>query len=477
MYLILTSGVAAFLLSLILTPIVRDIFGKLGVVDHPDRFRKLHTRPVPRVGGIAIAVSYVLTFAIVLCFPFNYAADAERIIPGIIRLSCAAAIVFATGFFDDIVGYRPWQKVTGQVWAAVIAYAGGVQMHIAGSHPWNIIWNLPLSILWLIGCANAFNLIDGLDGLAAGVGLFATLTTLVAALIDHNLQLALVTMPLAGCLAGFLRYNFNPASIFLGDCGSLLVGFLLGCYGLIWGEHSATLLGLTAPLLAISIPLLDTILAVFRRFLRDRPIFSADRGHIHHKLLARGLTVRRTVLLMYALCGFAAALSLLAHALRNELGGLVVLLFCIGAWIGIQHLGYAEFSTARQLFLKGSFRRIIDTQSMLQELENDLLAASSVDDTWIVIQRGARNFDFRAVSMCVHGKFYQEILGAGPAADWEIRVPLGANEYINFTRAVTSESIPFIGNFITVVHNRLASEPEAHVAYTAVLEPVASAQI
>ncbi len=478
MYLILTSGLIAFLFSLLLTPAVRDLFAKLGIVDHPDAIRKIHTRPIPRVGGIAIAVSYVLTFAVVFFFPFSYAAEVDRITPSVIRLFCAAAIVFATGLFDDLVGYFPWQKLVGQVWAASIAYLGGVQLHIAATHPWNAFWNFPLSLLWMVGCANAFNLIDGLDGLAAGVGLFATLTTLVAALIDHNLQLALVTMPLAGCLAGFLRYNFNPASIFLGDSGSLLVGFLLGCYGLIWGENSVTLLGLTAPLLAVSIPVLDVSLAIVRRFLRNKPIFGADRGHIHHMLLARGLTVRRTALLMYAVCGFAAALSLLAHALRNELGGLVVLLFCLSAWIGIQHLGYTEFATARQLFLKGSFRRIIDTQSSLQEFEKALLATATFEEMWKVVTGAAGTFDFKSVRLCLCGDVFEEVLAPTvPNALWEISVPLGNGDYISFERSITTESLPYVGNFIKIVHYKLTNYPARRPVFSTLLKPAASTPV
>ena len=152
---------------------------------------------------------------------------------------------------------------------------------------------VPLTILWLVGCSNAFNLIDGLDGLATGVGLFATATAFLSALLTGNIALAIVTAPLLGALLGFLPYNFSPASIFMGDCGSLTVGFLLGCFGVIWSQKSATLLGMTAPLIALAIPLLDTALAIARRFLRRQPVFGADRGHIHHRLLARGFTPRR----------------------------------------------------------------------------------------------------------------------------------------------------------------------------------------
>src|SRR5437764_1589081 len=136
------------------------------------------------------------------------------------------------------------------------------------------------------------NLIDGLDGLASGIGLFASATALLAALLQNNIALAYATVPLVGCLLGFLRFNFNPATIFLGDCGSLFIGFLLGCYGVLWSQKSATILGMTAPLMALSIPLLDTTIAIIRRFVRQQPIFSGDRDHIHHRLLDRGLTPR-----------------------------------------------------------------------------------------------------------------------------------------------------------------------------------------
>ena len=157
--------------------------------------------------------------------------------------------------------------------AACIAYAVGVQVSgIAGylAPGW---LSLPLTVLWLVACTNAFNLIDGVDGLASGVGLLAAFTTLAAALLQNNAALALATAPLVGALLAFLRYNFNPASIFLGDSGSLTIGFVLGCFGAIWSQKSATLLGMTAPLMALSIPLLDTALAVVRRFLRHQPIF------------------------------------------------------------------------------------------------------------------------------------------------------------------------------------------------------------
>ena len=226
------------------------------------------------------------------------------------------------GLLDDLFDLRAWIKLLGQLAAAGLACVGGVRILSIGGAPTDAWWNIPLTILWLLACMNAFNLVDGLDGLAAGVGLFATLTVFAAAMMQHNMVLAVATFPLAGALLAFLCYNFNPATIFLGDSGSLLIGFLLGCYAAIWSNKSATLLGMTAPLMALSIPLLDVALAIVRRFLRHQPIFAADRGHIHHRLLDRGFTPRRVVLVLYGLCGLAAAFSLLQGVVHSFSGAL-----------------------------------------------------------------------------------------------------------------------------------------------------------
>jgi UDP-GlcNAc:undecaprenyl-phosphate GlcNAc-1-phosphate transferase len=386
--------------------------------------------------------------------PFSYGSEVSMALPTMWKLFWAAGLVFATGLFDDLVGYFPWQKLVGQIWAAMIAYFAGVQIHILPDNPWQLWWNIPLSILWLVGCTNAFNLIDGLDGLAAGVGLFATITMLLAAFANHNLQLALVTMPLAGALIGFLRYNFNPASVYLGDCGSLLIGFLLGCYGVLWSQKSATLLGMTAPLMALAIPLLDAGLSIIRRFLRHQPIFGADRGHIHHMLLARGLTVRRVALLLYAICGVGAALSLTLNALQNQFAGLIVVLFCVSAWIGIQHLGYTEFAAARQLFVKGTFRRIIDYHTRLSEFERNLQESTSLAECWKQLLAASTDFGFHSIRLMVNGRASEAVLTPeNPGPFWQMRIPLTAWEYVNFSRDVGADPLSplMVGGFADIV--------------------------
>lgn len=340
MYPILFLAVSSFIVCLALTPVVRIWCHRRGVLDHPGVGHRRHSSPIPRVGGIAVVLSFVAAGGLLSLSSLHGAGSIK--LPLVWSLLPGAAVVFATGLLDDLRGLNPWQKLFGQAVGAVLAYYAGIRvLGIAGfsTHGW---WSLPLAVLWLVGCANAFNLIDGLDGLAAGVGLCATVTMFLAALLQHNTPLALATAPLAGALLAFLRYNSSPASIFLGDCGSLTIGFLLGCYSVVWSEKSATLPGLAAPLMALSIPLLDTLLSIGRRFLQHRPIFGSDRNHIHHRLLDRGFSPRTAVWVLYGACGVAGAFSLLV--IQNRFSGLIIVLFCVAVVIGVQCLGYASLT-------------------------------------------------------------------------------------------------------------------------------------
>jgi UDP-GlcNAc:undecaprenyl-phosphate GlcNAc-1-phosphate transferase len=446
MYLIITLGSISVLLALILTPIVRDRIGKFGFLDHPDGVRKKHATAVPRVGGIAIMLAYVGTFAIAFALPFSYTFLLRRALPNILHLALAGSVIFVTGVLDDRLRLSAWKKLAGITAAAVLAYTAGIRVdiHILHSLPAWPGLGFALTVIWLIGCTNAFNLIDGMDGLAAGVGLVAAVTMLIAALTQGNLPLALATMPLAGCLLGFLRYNFNGASVFLGDGGSLLIGFLLGCYGALWSEKSVTLVALTVPLMAVSIPLLEVVLSIVRRYLRYRPIFEADRGHIHHKLLERGLSPKGVVLTIYAFCGVVALLSLVASSLRNQFSGLIVVVFCAAAWMGIQHLGYTEFAMAGRLFLRGGFRRIIDFETRLVEFEKTLARAAGIEECWIRIRSGSREFGFQGVRMNFEGLVFEDFEQRDSRRLWELRIPLTDAQNVNFFRDLENETSPIV---------------------------------
>ena len=219
MYSIIFLAGVSFLACLALTPLVRIWSERQGLVDRPNTKRKHHAAPTPRTGGIAIGLSYLVALGLFLFSPLNGAASVN--VPFAMGLVPAAIVVFMVGLLDDLVGLKSWEKLIGQVFAACLAYSGGVQVLGVAGYAAPGWWTLPITVVWLVACSNAFNLIDGMDGLATGVGLFAAFTTLAAALLNNNALLALAVAPLVGALLAFLRYNFNPASIFLGDCGSL----------------------------------------------------------------------------------------------------------------------------------------------------------------------------------------------------------------------------------------------------------------
>jgi UDP-GlcNAc:undecaprenyl-phosphate GlcNAc-1-phosphate transferase len=359
------------------------------------------------------------------------------------RLLPGAALAFAIGLLDDLFNLRAWIKLIGQLAAAGLACVGGVRILSIGGAPTEAWWNIPLTILWLLACMNAFNLVDGLDGLAVGVGLFATLSVFTAAMMQHNMVLAVATFPLAGALLAFLCYNFNPATIFLGDSGSLLIGFLLGCYAAIWSNKSATLLGMTAPLMALSIPLLDVALAIVRRFLRRQPIFAADRGHIHHRLLDRGFTPRRVVLVLYGLCGLAAAFSLLQGVVHSFAGALL-LLFGVFVLLGIQYLGYAEFDLAGRLLFSGEFQRTVSAQLDLRKFRAALAAAGTPGGCWEAIREACGKFGFQQVRLRLAGEIFEYCADESGVPGWTVRVPLSNGDYVVLVRPFASEVLPMV---------------------------------
>jgi UDP-GlcNAc:undecaprenyl-phosphate/decaprenyl-phosphate GlcNAc-1-phosphate transferase len=436
MYSITFLAVVSFLVSLLLTPFVRNRFNSWGIVDQPGT-RKIHREAVPRVGGIAIAAAYLVSFGLLYLVRLNAGRFIWSGWQEIIRLLPAVAVIFIIGLYDDLFGMKPAYKLAGQIAAALLAVWGGVHVQSIGTHAFSHWFAVPLTVVWLVACTNALNLIDGMDGLAAGVGLFAASTTFVAALLQHNVVLCLATVPLACALLGFLRYNFNPATIFLGDSGSLLIGFMLGCYGVLWSQKAATILGMTAPLMALSVPLIDTALSIVRRFLRHQPIFSPDRGHIHHRLLDHGFSPRKAALVLYACCALGATASLLA--MNQQFSGLVVITFCVIAWIGVQHLGYVEFGVARRMFVEGAFRRQINNQVLLQTFEKNLAAAATPDECWAIILAASADFGFYEIRVSLAGNVFQHRQAVVPNRFWHMKVPLSSSDFVELSRELGSD--------------------------------------
>ncbi len=430
MYSILFLAATSFISCLFLTPLVRTLSHRHGLVDHPGT-RKVHASPIPRTGGVAIAAAYLVAVGAFLLWPLTGAPVVGR--PLILELLPAAGLVFAVGLLDDLVGLRAWQKLLGQVAAACVAHWCGVHFPGAAGLSLHGVWSLMLTIAWLVVCSNAFNLIDGVDGLATGIGLFATFTVLAAALVHNHVALALAAAPLVGALLAFLHYNFNPASIFLGDSGSLTIGFVLGCCGAIWGHSSATALGMTAPLMALSVPLLDTGVAIARRFISREPIFSADRNHVHHRLLDRGFSHKQVVLVLYAACAIAAAFALVQTMPFNRFHGFLIVVFCATVWVAIQFVGYSEFDMATSLVMSGTFRDIVHARMFVHSFERRLGEARTSDDYWHAMRDVSVKFGFPHVRMRMAGIVYEhqkDRATAGPCC--VMRIPLFDGGYVNF---------------------------------------------
>jgi UDP-GlcNAc:undecaprenyl-phosphate/decaprenyl-phosphate GlcNAc-1-phosphate transferase len=436
-------ALVSFFVALFLTPAVRDLALDRGWVDVPDHgqagWRKLHRVPIPRLGGVAVFVAYGVSFLALIALPLTGGRMVEQELGLVARLSPAVLVIFVVGLLDDIWGLPAWQKLIGQLAAASAANAAGVTLLSFGGHVLPVWAQLPLTLVWLVLLTNAINLIDGMDGLATGVGLFAALTMFTSALLAGNVPLAMATVPLAGALLGFLRYNFNPATIFLGDCGSLLIGFLLGCYGLIWSQKSATLLGVTAPLLALAIPLLDVFLAIVRRFLKRQSIFGADRGHIHHRLLDRGLTVRQAALLLYGVALLFAILSLISSVTQDSYAGLILVLFCAVTWIGVQGLGYVELNMAGRLLIGGGFRRLLLGQLALRSYQESMKKAAGPREAWEIVQETAREMGFHRVAWHVAGTAWEaRVLDEVSGAEWTAELPLRNGDWVRLSRPFDS---------------------------------------
>lgn len=439
MYVLLALGTISFLLCFALTPVLRDLFLHWRLVDLPDGGRKSHAHAVPRIGGLPIVISCASAFAFLYWFHSGrvYIQHGE-VLQGVLP---AAGVMFLVGFLDDLVQLRPLYKLAGQVAAASLAVAFGVRLNLHHLPPAACV---VFSIAWLICCTNAVNLIDGMDGLATGVSLLATLTVLGIAVMYGHVGLALVTAPLAGALLAFLRYNFSPASVFLGDCGSLTIGFLLGCFGLVWSQHAHSVVGLAAPLMALALPLTDVGLAIGRRFLRNVPIFQGDRGHIHHRVLALGFSTRHTALILYGVCCAFASLAVLATISNKALPFLVLLLVLIV--LGISRLGYTEFvAVAREALTIRSIRSAIRGNICVEDFYLALRSADSIEACWDVLRTACRDLHFASAELEIHGvRFRETFFECGPdTASFGIELRLGEGSTLYLTR-VSEEDAPRI---------------------------------
>jgi UDP-GlcNAc:undecaprenyl-phosphate/decaprenyl-phosphate GlcNAc-1-phosphate transferase len=336
---------AAVATSAFLTYWVRNTAIARGLKATPVYGRHTHTKPVPRLGGVAICLTFLLAaVAYIPVSPLFHVGFPLRNYFGIV---VPVLLIFAMGVYDDLKPLKPKAKVAIEALAAVILYFGGFGIHyfnsLLVSHILGTLIDLPLTILWILLITNAFNLIDGLDGLAAGSALISAITILIAALLGHSSLVTFLVVAFVGAIIGFLPFNRHPASIFMGDSGSLFIGFLLSALSIAVAHPATTVVGVAIPLLAFGLPILDVSLALLRRAARHRPLFRGDTDHIHHKLLKRGFSHGEAVNVLY----FASGLFVLGSlVLLVDADLLLPVFFVLGIAVslGVQQLHYTEFS-------------------------------------------------------------------------------------------------------------------------------------
>lgn len=325
MWTYLLAFVIALVVTYIMTPLVKSFAIRVGAIDKPDA-RKVHQESIPRLGGLAIFIGYMVSLL--------YTVTDIRNVLGLIL---GSIVIVGVGVWDDIKQIGPKTKLCGQILAALTLVVFGDQVDFIALPGGNIIYleylAIPLTVLWIVGFTNIVNLIDGLDGLAAGISLIACIAIFTVNLQMGQMQLAAITLALAGAACGFLRYNFNPAKIFMGDTGSMLLGFTMASIAVIGTVKTAAAVGLVVPVIALGLPILDTLFAIIRRRINGRAVFKPDKGHVHHRLLAMGMTQKQAVLLMYGVTAFLGCIAVVIAKVNLWVAiALVCVIFALCVW-------------------------------------------------------------------------------------------------------------------------------------------------
>ncbi len=357
--------ITAAVISLLLTPLIRILATKTNVLDYPSK-RKIHSQPIPLLGGIPIFVSLNLT--LLLGFVLNNVYIKEFLLPRWKTILACQIIVLALGVFDDIRKLKPGIKFGFQIIAGTLLVVFGFSIDaVANPFSGNIIhlgvFAVPLTILWVVGITNALNLVDGLDGLAAGTSFIVCATVFGIAFFNQNIGIAFISLILGGSILGFLRYNFHPAKIFLGDSGSLLLGLLLAVLSIEGSSKGATIIAVLAPVLALGFPIMDTMLSMARRLFKsivlvNRPtengtskslffkklsLFDADEDHIHHRILKLGFSHKKTVMILYAICAVLCIFAFLSQVLSSLSVTIFLIAIIVAFFAGVKSLNYPEF--------------------------------------------------------------------------------------------------------------------------------------
>ena len=328
----LLSRVVAMAVAFVLTPVVKSFAQKVGAMDVPKDSRRMHKVPIPRLGGLAIFLGFMVS---VILF-----ADINRQMQGILM---GAAVIVVLGVIDDIMPLPAWLKFIVQILAALIAVYYGVRIesisnpNVFSDQPYLVLggWSIPITVLWIVLITNSVNLIDGLDGLAVGVSTICSLTMLAIAVMVSEPNVAIVVAALAGGCIGFLPYNINPAKIFMGDTGATFLGFILATLSVQGLFKFYAVVSFAVPFLILGLPIFDTVFAFIRRAVKGQNPMHADRSHVHHRLIDMGLSQKQAVAILYvisAILGVCAVVLTTSGELKAMLLLITLCIFCaIGA--------------------------------------------------------------------------------------------------------------------------------------------------
>lgn len=398
------------ILTCILTPFIRYIALEKGFVDCPQRARKVHHKATPRLGGASILFSFLVVVLIAGFFvpELNRLLYGETPVVGSIILGSLG--IFAIGFLDDLARLSPKTKLIGEflisglvVWGADLSFAT-VQFLGVGSITFPEWLGFGLSCLWIVGMANAINLIDGLDGLASGITLVGLLAVSVVGYLAGISSVTWMSTLLIGCLLGFLVYNSRPASIFLGDCGSLTLGYLAGCLSLLASFREGGALDGIFPLLAFAVPILDCVFAIFRRMMRGRSPFSPDMEHFHHRLMGKGLTHGKAVLAMWTMAFSSALVAVAAAFGKGDQLFAVFVFFGLGGFVLLRYLGYFRF----EFFGEGLSTLMQDRKSTktaeqsVKEAEQIVTESVTLEELEACLAKAAQGLQFSSAKICFY---------------------------------------------------------------------------
>lgn len=323
--------IIALLASWVLTPYVKKLAFRIGALDKPDG-RKVHHGIMPRLGGLAI----YLAFIIAVLATMHMTRD-------IFALLLGGTVIVIVGILDDKYQLPAKVKLLGQIVAACVLVLFDIKIEWL-NNPWGgyfylEYFSVPLTIFWIVSFTNVVNLMDGLDGLAAGVSAIASVTVILVALQQGFYPVAVITAALAGGIIGFIRYNFNPASIFMGDTGSMFIGYMMAAISIFGAVKSAATIALLVPAVALGLPIMDTAFAIVRRYTNGRPIFQPDKGHLHHRLLAMGLSQKQAVILMYIISAVLGIAAILLTEVDGYLAAGIIACIITGVVFGAKKIG------------------------------------------------------------------------------------------------------------------------------------------